>query len=238
MISVTIDSALMPGSKTPKPPARPDPLLAGMPAADVLLPGRRTSRDRLAREQAAGLVHGGVVLRVPGGEEDQAVFPRRSAPGRRARESVAAGGFSSITCLPAASASRAIGWRTCGGVQIATASRSGTRGHTARQDSGTRRAPTFSPRWLETAASRKAGLLAMTGRCWSCGDLAEPDDADAMLSQIGTRHLVLRDAKERTRAGQASDSASDMQIADLIARPIGCGARFSPAKGEAVRGAD
>ena len=33
---------------------------------------------------------------------------------------VGVGGFSSSTCLPASSASRAIPWRTLGGVQIAT----------------------------------------------------------------------------------------------------------------------
>ena len=113
----------MPGSNTPKLPASQ---IQSWPGCQ-----RRTSSFHSIAQRLQALAQprfasstAAVVSRMPGREDHAA----RLARGRRQivhLGDVAAGGFSSITCLPAASASRAIAWRTCGGVQIATASTSG-----------------------------------------------------------------------------------------------------------------
>ena len=94
---------------------------------------------------------------------------------------VAVGGFSSITCLPAASASRAISCRACGGVQMATASSSGSLGEKLGVVFEGERVAR-----LQSALARDGGEL--EGRALGddrqmlvLRDLAEPDDADPVL---------------------------------------------------------
>ena len=81
---------------------------------------------RLPGERLRGRVDAVVVLGVPRREDDLARPSRRCRFRSSSSLKVAAGGFSRSTLLPASSASRAMSWRTCGGVQIATASRSGS----------------------------------------------------------------------------------------------------------------
>ena len=106
MISVTIESALMPGSKTPKPPAvqihfwpgcqRRTSSFQVMVIAFTVSPWSR----RRAWMTAGLYCECQVVKRTR---------PHSAAKNARSASSltVAVGGFSSITCLPAASASRA-----------------------------------------------------------------------------------------------------------------------------------
>ena len=69
---VAIDSALMPGSNTPKPPALPDPVLARMPAAHILLPDDRGRTDPGHGEEGARGLDGRRVARMPAGEQRDA----------------------------------------------------------------------------------------------------------------------------------------------------------------------
>ena len=113
----------MPGSKTPKLPASQ---IQSWPGCQ-----RRTSSFHsmravaaLAGEAPLRLVDGGVVLRMPGREDHAA------APPRAPREIVHLGDGRRRRLLQHHVLARRQrlardAWRTCGGVQIATASRSG-----------------------------------------------------------------------------------------------------------------
>ena len=94
------------------------------------------------------------------------VRPARDAAAIRESSSLtlAPGGFSSITCLPAASAAAACERRTCGGVHTATASIGGPRATTPpalRNAAG----PAARCWGLATAASVTPSVAAMAGTC-------------------------------------------------------------------------
>ena len=105
----------------------PDPFLAGMPDAHVFRPFDRHARQPTPGEATPGLLRPGGG--IANGWRRRSTRPRAAAWAVRSRisASVGAAGFSSSTCLPASIASRARRWRTLGGVQIATASRSARR---------------------------------------------------------------------------------------------------------------
>ena len=73
-ISVRTERALMPGSKTPKPPACQIQAWFGVPAPHVLLPDDRDGAGPAAGEPGLCLRHRGREARMPGGEEDGALL--------------------------------------------------------------------------------------------------------------------------------------------------------------------
>ena len=137
------------------------------------------------------------------------------------------GGFSSITCLPAASAAAAWARRTCGGVQSETASIGGP----------------FSSRFLEvakcgtpgsdalrlaTAASVAPAVAAIAPDMLVARDLAEADDgnakfghafspisADGSASGLVAAHTVVNDINHRFRGGlgvAGGDAIDDLLV--------------------------
>ncbi len=71
-MAVTIEKALMPGIEHAEPARLPDPLLAGMPFVDVLVPDDLHLGDALAGQRLGRGRHGGIVTGVPGREQGRA----------------------------------------------------------------------------------------------------------------------------------------------------------------------
>jgi hypothetical protein len=94
------------------------------------------------------------------------VRPARAADAIKGSSSLtlAPGGFSSITCLPAASAAAAWARRTCGGVQRATASIGGPSRNNSSSVAKCGKSGSEALR-LATAASVTPGVAAMAGTC-------------------------------------------------------------------------
>ena len=121
---VTIDRALMPGSKTPSPPAFQ---IHAWPGCQRRTSSRQTTSTDFSFRAEAHARAGS----TPAAWRECQVANRLSffSAARSARLvtslTVAPGGFSSSTCLPASRACRAMSCRICGGVQTATASISG-----------------------------------------------------------------------------------------------------------------
>ena len=172
----TMDSALMPGSKTPKPP---EVQIHFWPGCQ-----RRTSSFQFTAMRLITVLPASAFFVAATAAlycECQVVkstLPFSPANTTRSCSSlsVAAGGFSSMTCLPAASASWAVAWRTCGGVQTATASMSGTAAiHFRRRLEG--RNARHRQAALAGDGGELEGLVSGDHRhMLIVGDLAETDD--------------------------------------------------------------
>ena len=164
MMRVTMDSALMPGSNTPKPPACQ---IHCWPGCQWRTSSFQVTSSIITRRSARKARVASTALLYCECQVVNSTRPARAAILVRSVSSarVAVGGFSSMTCLPASSASRAMRWRTWGGVQMATTSIS-LCAISSRALVKVSRAPgAVRPRWLEVPTSSKAGLAAMTGRC-------------------------------------------------------------------------
>ena len=166
---------------------RPDPFLARMPFAHVLQPARSAAWRSLAPASAAAAL--GHARRHAASASRHRACARTAAP-RRSRCSisprVAAGGFSSRTCSPASSASRAMAWRTLGGVQIATASSCPRIAAKSCCGSAWQGRPRpGSPLRVEIATSSNRGSAAIAGTCWSRAILPKP----MMAMRIGISSL-------------------------------------------------
>jgi hypothetical protein len=120
-----IDKALMPGSKTPRPP--------GCQIHSWFGCQRRTSSFHCtftaviscpASHARAGSTPG--AQRECHDANRLQLFCRASSTSTAISETLAPGGFSSITCLPAVSAAFAWAKRTCGGAHKDTACRVGS----------------------------------------------------------------------------------------------------------------
>ena len=107
---------------------------------------------------------------------------RAAATIRSTSPTVAAGGFSSNTSRPAASAFSAISVRTSGGTQSAIAAS----GPSARKASMSGKFGTPSiVAWRETpATSSKSGSPAIAGMCWSRAILPTPTSATGKRAGI------------------------------------------------------
>ena len=99
-ISVSTDSALMPGSNTPNPPGIENPLLAGMPVVHVFLPDDPPARELARAQPVARSVDTRGEARMPGLEQ-------RSADARVPRPPAArSGAWSRPAAFPASRACR------------------------------------------------------------------------------------------------------------------------------------
>ena len=183
----------MPGSNTPKLPASH---IHSWPGCQ-----RRTSSFHSMRSDGVFARRGASSLRRPRNcianarsRRSRACRARRHARSRSLISAmVGVGGFSSSTCLPASSASRAMAWRTLGGVQIATASRSGMRGIKFGRRAEGRHARLLEAALADEAGQFEARVLGDDRQMLVLRDLADADDGDAGRLHAALPRLVAAD---------------------------------------------
>ena len=133
-----------------------------------------SARMRWPARRLARLVDGGIVLRMPGGEDDAACAPPH---GRRDRSVPPWSGSAAFRAAHACRRRAPRGrWRSARSAACRSRRRRG-RATAAKSSAGVRKVGTPGcsiPRWLTRPASLKSGFLAMTGRCWSCEILPTP----------------------------------------------------------------
>ena len=195
----------MPGSNTPRPPGSQIHVCPGCHT-------RTSSFQSIATERMARPVRNSLAGSTAGAKREcqaaNSVLAEACAAATSGANSltVAPGGFSNSTCLPAVSAAAARAPRTCGGVHSATASISGP--CSSRSSSVAKWAiPPGAALRLATAASLMPVVFAMAGTCWSCAILPKPTIARRIMLMGRERGLWRRAAAPPARSAEINMQA-------------------------------